>query len=109
MALRRVHVETGKGGSSGLGPHATPKNHGIVPALRQRGGESFEVPGPLGEHEAVASRVQSGHDVVDNLLGADGVIDKVPVYGGDTTRRRGVSTPAVLKRSGVDIEDRLGW
>ena len=66
------------------------------------------MPGPLGKHEAVASRVQSGQDVVDNLLGADGVIDEVPVYGGDTSRCRRVSIPTVLKRRGVDIEDRFG-
>ncbi len=57
----------------------------------------------------MASRAQRIHDIVDNLLGADGVIDKVPVYGGDTARLGGVGASAVLKRRGVDEEDRLGW
>ncbi len=77
-------------------PHAAPKNHGIVSTLNHPSGELFKVPGPLSEHEAVASGAQRSHDVADNLPGASGAIDKVPVYGGDTTRCGGVSSSAIL-------------
>ena len=72
------------------------------------GQESLELPVLLDKHETVAVRAQSGQDVVDQPMGSDAIIDKDAVWHGDTARCREVGDPTVLKRRGVDMEDRFG-
>jgi hypothetical protein len=77
-----------------------------VAPLTQRGGESVDVGGPLGQHQAVPSPAQRLGDVVGNLPGAGVVGDQVAVDGGDPARRRRIGVSRVAEACRVQAKDR---
>src|SRR4051794_6694378 len=66
-----------------------------------------QVPGPLGEHQAVPTTGQSGNHIVGDLTGASVVGDQVPVDGGDAAGGRRFGVAGVAEAGRVDVQDRF--
>src|SRR5712692_67761 len=50
-------LQAGKGGGTGFGAHPAAENYRVVPAVPQGVGDPVEMPGPLGQHQAVSAPV----------------------------------------------------
>ena len=74
-----LRLQAGKSGGAGFGAHPAAKYYRVVPAVPECVGDPVEMPGPLGQHQAVPASVQGRVHVAGELGGAGVIGDQVPV------------------------------
>jgi hypothetical protein len=96
--------EPGQGGGAVLGAHAALEGDRVVPEVAERTGDRLQVPGPVGEHQAVPALAEGGRDVGDDLAGALVAGDEVLVDDGHPARRGRAGSPAVAVGGRVEVQ-----